>query len=373
MREGRPRRQSRSPAPTGPLPPPCRTRPPRLRRPRHPDSRPRQHTTRPGSRQRSGNISENSSDSLVALVDHARAERPGLDEVERNVLGDRRQERRAAADEDRVAKDAQLVNEAELDRCRGEAGAADLDVLVGRLERRGDLFGEWRLGEAGVALNAVERAAEDDLRERAPGVGERGRVLVVLQRRIRLPREHRLVEPAAQQAAPELVDLLEVEAKLLVARDAPFERAVAVGDEAVHRDAHRVDQHGFTVTGQRAPVSSGISSSCMTAPPCFGCLPEGLYGRRTPLPPSIRLSPWGVRIAGRFLASAVLRSGRALRRYWRGLRRSSFVALCRALRQSVAFHPIVTSSMHQAALRQSSKYGGGGGLLLGVIPFAACF
>src|SRR5215203_6025952 len=63
----------------------------------------------------------------------------------------------------------------------------------------------------------------------------------------------------------------------------------------------------------------GIASSCMTAPPCSGCLPEGLYGRRTPLPPSIRLSPWGVRIAGRFLASAVLRSGRALRGYWRGL------------------------------------------------------
>src|SRR5215218_2504805 len=210
---------------------------------------PAHHETR--TRQRSGNSSENSSDSLVALVDHARAERPGLDQVQSNVFGDRRQVRRAAADDDRVAKDAQLVNEAELDRCRGEAGAADLDVLVGRVERRGDLFGEWRLGEAGVALNAVERAAEDDLRERAPGVGERGRVLVVLQRRIRLPHQHRLVEPAAQQAAPELADLLEVEAKLLVARNAPSERAVAVGDEAVHRDAHRVDQHGLGSTRRR--------------------------------------------------------------------------------------------------------------------------
>src|ERR671914_2238275 len=258
-------------------------------------------------------------DASVALVDHARAERPGFDQIKRDVFCDRRQERRAATDHNGIAEHAQFVDEAELDRRRGQAGAADLDVLVGRVERRGDLFGEWRLGEAGVALNAVERAAEDDLRERAPGVGERGRVLVVLQRRIRLPREHRLVEPAAQQAAPELADLLEVEAKLLVARDAPSERAVAVGDEAVHRDAHRVDQHGFTVTGQRAPVSSGIASSCMTAPPCFGCLSEGLYGRRTLLPPPIRPSPWGVRIAERFLASAVLRSGRALRGYWRGL------------------------------------------------------
>src|SRR3712207_7792395 len=31
--------------------------------------------------------------------------------------------------------------------------------------------------------------------------------------------------------------------KQLLARRAPRERALAVGDEAVHRDAHRVDQH----------------------------------------------------------------------------------------------------------------------------------
>jgi hypothetical protein len=36
----------------------------------------------------------------VALVDHARAEGPGLDQVEREVFGDRRQERRAATDDD---------------------------------------------------------------------------------------------------------------------------------------------------------------------------------------------------------------------------------------------------------------------------------
>src|SRR5829696_5971370 len=59
-------------------------------------------------------------DASVALVDHARAERPGLDQVERDVFGDRRQERRAATDDDRVAKDAQLVDEAELDRLRGQ-------------------------------------------------------------------------------------------------------------------------------------------------------------------------------------------------------------------------------------------------------------
>jgi hypothetical protein len=74
-------------------------------------------------------------------------------------------------------------------------------------------------------------------------------------------------------------------------------------------------------TAASPTLSMGIASSCMTAPPCSGCPPRGLYGRRTPLPPSIRLSPWGVRIAERFLASAVLRSGRALRGYWRGLHR----------------------------------------------------
>jgi len=40
----------------------------------------------------------------VALVDHARAERRGLDQVQRDVVGDRRQERRAATDDDRIAE-----------------------------------------------------------------------------------------------------------------------------------------------------------------------------------------------------------------------------------------------------------------------------
>jgi hypothetical protein len=47
----------------------------------------------------------------VALVDHARAERPGLDQIQRDVFGDRRQEPRAATDDDRIAEEAQLVDE----------------------------------------------------------------------------------------------------------------------------------------------------------------------------------------------------------------------------------------------------------------------
>src|SRR5204862_2962708 len=110
----------------------------------------------------------------VALVDHARAERPGLDQVQPDVFGDRRQERRAATNDDRIAEHAQLVDEAELDRRRGQAGAADRDVLVSRVDRRSSLLGHRRLGEPGIALDAGEPAAEDNLRKRAPDVGERG-------------------------------------------------------------------------------------------------------------------------------------------------------------------------------------------------------
>ena len=89
----------------------------------------------------------------VALVDHARADCPGLDQVQRDLFGDRRQERRAAPDEDGMAEHAQLIDETELDRRRGQSGAADRDVLVGRVECGGDLFGERRLGEPGVPLD----------------------------------------------------------------------------------------------------------------------------------------------------------------------------------------------------------------------------
>src|SRR3954451_13733560 len=99
-------------------------------------------------------------DALVALVDDARAERPGLDQLQRDVFGDRRQERCAATDDDRIAEHAQLVDEAELDRRRGQAGATDRDVLVGRVERRSYLLGHRRLGEPAVALDAVERAVK---------------------------------------------------------------------------------------------------------------------------------------------------------------------------------------------------------------------
>jgi hypothetical protein len=55
-------------------------------------------------------------DAPVALIDHARAERPSLDQVQPNVFGDRRQERRAATHNDRIAEHAQLIDQARASR-----------------------------------------------------------------------------------------------------------------------------------------------------------------------------------------------------------------------------------------------------------------
>jgi len=46
----------------------------------------------------------------VALVDHARGERPGFDQIQRDAFGDRRQERRAATEDDRIAARADRSN-----------------------------------------------------------------------------------------------------------------------------------------------------------------------------------------------------------------------------------------------------------------------
>jgi hypothetical protein len=52
------------------------------------------------------------------------------------------------------AEHAQPVDEAELDRGRGQAGAPDRDVLVSRVERRCGLLGNRRLGEQGALVDA---------------------------------------------------------------------------------------------------------------------------------------------------------------------------------------------------------------------------
>ena len=57
----------------------------------------------------------------VAFVDHARAERPGVDQGQRDFFGNRRQERRAATDNDRIAKHPQLIDQGELDTAAASA------------------------------------------------------------------------------------------------------------------------------------------------------------------------------------------------------------------------------------------------------------
>nr|WP_259311291.1 hypothetical protein [Capillimicrobium parvum] len=91
-------------------------------------------------------------------------------------------------------------------------------MLVGRVERRGGLLGQWRLGEPGVPLHAAERPAEHDLRDRAPDVGERRPGLGFPHRRVHLPHQHRLVEHGAEQEATDLAVQLGVETEQLVAR-----------------------------------------------------------------------------------------------------------------------------------------------------------
>jgi hypothetical protein len=76
-------------------------------------------------------------------VDHPRGERPRLDELEVDLLAARREVRRAGAEHDRADEQPELVDEAELDRLGGEAGAADRDLaLAGLLSQPADLVGE---------------------------------------------------------------------------------------------------------------------------------------------------------------------------------------------------------------------------------------
>src|ERR1700712_2291010 len=202
-------------------------------------------SVRRGADDSDGRVQSDSSHAPVALVDHPRSERPGLDQLQPDVFGNRRQVGRAAADDHRMAEYAQLVDESELERLRGQAGTADRDVTVCRVERYSDLLGHRPLGEPGVTRNAVECAAEDDLRDAAPDVGELDPERVGAYGRIRLPRQHGLVQPAAAEIAAEPAYLRGVKTKLLLVRNRPRKAARAVVDEAVHRDAYRVDQHGF--------------------------------------------------------------------------------------------------------------------------------
>src|SRR5437764_11790155 len=83
--------------------------------------------------------------------------------------------------------------------------------------------------------------------------------LGVAQRRIRLPHQHRFVKLAAAQMAAKLAHPREMEAKQLLVRDSPLEPALAVGDEAVHRNAHRVDQQGSRPYPSGERLGNGVA------------------------------------------------------------------------------------------------------------------
>src|SRR4029453_16943021 len=75
-----------------------------------------------------------------------------------------------------------------------------------------------------------------------------------------------LVEPAAAQIAAELAYQRGVETKQLLAGGRPPKRALAVGDKAVHRDAHRVDQHAFNGSLGRCSITSASPSRTSRRP-----------------------------------------------------------------------------------------------------------
>ena len=72
----------------------------------------------------------------VALVDPERAERPGVDQVQRHVLGDRWQERRAATDDDRIAEHApRTLSSVRLKTTFGIADQASANAAPSSLSR----------------------------------------------------------------------------------------------------------------------------------------------------------------------------------------------------------------------------------------------
>src|SRR3954452_8685649 len=77
--------------------------------------------------------------------------------------------------------------------------------------------------------------------------------------------------------------------KLLLARSRPRERALAVGDEAVHRDAHRVDQHRFKLVApeRRTIIVTEFTISLRSGllPSAVGSVTSRLVARSRAAPP----------------------------------------------------------------------------------------
>ena len=138
----------------------------------------------------------------VADVNDARAERPGLDQLQVDPLVQGREVGRAPAQDDRTDEEPVLVDEAQLDEGGGQAGAADGQVISRFLLQPGDLFGGVVPDQPGIALDLLEGLREHDLRRLLPDAGELE--LIVRGRRLlfgRLPVAHHLVQPPSVEIA----------------------------------------------------------------------------------------------------------------------------------------------------------------------------
>src|SRR5439155_13937422 len=108
----------------------------------------------------------------VAKVDDARAKRHCLDELQVDPLVQGRKVRRAPAQDDRADEEPVLVDETELHEGRGQASAADSQVLARLFLQTGDLLDSAVRDKSGIVLDLLECLREHDLRCVLPDAGE---------------------------------------------------------------------------------------------------------------------------------------------------------------------------------------------------------
>jgi antirestriction protein ArdC len=141
---------------------------------------------------------------FVTEVDDFRSEGPRLNQLQRKTLGEGRKERRSSPRHGRVDEETEIVDQPESHRLRRQAGSADGHVFARPLLQLRNLFGDTGARQPGITNNVVERLREHHFRERFPDVGELERVIGRSRVLVRgFPVHHRLVQPAAEEMAPE--------------------------------------------------------------------------------------------------------------------------------------------------------------------------
>src|SRR3954468_13052146 len=148
----------------------------------------------------------------VAQVDDARVEGARLEQLEVDLLVERREERRAAAHQDGMDEQLELVDEPEPGVAPRERGAADADDAVRLLPHPRELLREALGREPRVALDLRQGAREHDLGQRLPQLREVALDLAGVRILIGgLPVAHRLVEVPAEEMRALLPDAVVVE------------------------------------------------------------------------------------------------------------------------------------------------------------------